>query len=413
VAPASITHNRERCDPCTLSVVKMPNVNPFDKPTIQSRLSVRGTKWHRDAPDIIPLWLADPDYPLCPELKDEMRKVIEEEYTVYGSDLEARRAISEKLKRVNKLEIPKEQVMMSQGVTPTMWLAIQNACRPGDEVIVTDPMYFPFFTAVGVTNTRPVYWKLDLEEGYKFDIERLKACITPKTKLIFVCNPHNPAGRAMTKEELKGIAEVAVDNKLYIMVDELWEDIRYDGHKHYSLAALDDEAAAQTMTSWGFSKTWSVPGFQAGYMGCTNKVMFDGLQKLATGVLRGTNNLIKGIAPLICSGKIDYWVKDMNKYLAEVRDLVAKRLTGMGDITVPRLDATYLMFPRFNYGISSNELEKVLLNDAKVSLHNGTAFGPSGDGHMRILTATSKGIMNEALDRIEGVIPKLEKMKKK
>jgi len=391
----------------------MSNVSPFDKPTIQSRLSVRGTKWHRDAPDIIPLWLADPDYPLCPELKDEMRKVIEEEYTVYGSDLEARRAISEKLKRVNKLDIPKEQVMMSQGVTPIMWLAIQNACRPGDEVIVTDPMYFPFFTAVGVTNTRPVYWKLDLEEGYSFDIERLKACITPKTKLIFVCNPHNPAGRAMTKEELKGIADVAVDNKLYIMVDELWEDIRYDGHKHYSLAAVDDEAAAQTMTSWGFSKTWSVPGFQAGYMGCTNKVMFEGLQKIANGVLRGTNNLSKGIAPLICSGKIDYWVKDMNKYLAEVRDLVAKRLTGMGAITVPRLDATYLMFPRFNYGISSNELEKILLNDAKVSLHNGIAFGPSGDGHMRILTATSKGIMNEALDRIEGVIPKLEKMKKK
>ena len=79
--PDSTTHNRERCDPCNLSVVKMSNVSPFDKPTIQSRLSVRGTKWHRDAPDIIPLWLADPDYPLCPELKDEMRKVIESEMT--------------------------------------------------------------------------------------------------------------------------------------------------------------------------------------------------------------------------------------------------------------------------------------------------------------------------------------------
>jgi bifunctional pyridoxal-dependent enzyme with beta-cystathionase and maltose regulon repressor activities len=118
----------------------MSNTSPFDRPTIQSRLAVRGDKWHRDAPDIIPLWLADPDYPLCPELKDEMRKVIEEEYTVYGSDLEARQAISEKIKRVNKLDIPPEQVMMSQGVTPTMWLAIQKACNPGDEVIVTDPM---------------------------------------------------------------------------------------------------------------------------------------------------------------------------------------------------------------------------------------------------------------------------------
>lgn len=391
----------------------MPKDSPFDKPTIQSRLSVRGTKWHRDSPDIIPLWLADPDYPLCPELKDEMRKVIEEEYTIYGSDLEARQAISKKLKRVNKLDIPPDQVMMSQGVTPTMWLAIQKACYPGDEVIVTDPMYFPFFTAVNVTNTRPIYWKLDLEDGYKFDIERLKASITPRTKLIFVCNPHNPSGRAMTKEELKGIAEVAVDNKLYIMVDELWEDIRYDDRKHYSLAAIDDEAAAITMTSWGFSKTWSVPGFQAGYMGCTNKVMFDDLRRLATGVLRGTNNLTKGIAPLICSGEIDYWIKDLVSYLTEIRNLVEKRLHEMGDFTIPKLEATYLMFPRFNYGLSSQELNKIMMEDAKVSFNMGHRFGPDSDGHMRILTATSKTIMNEALDRIERVIPKLEEMSKR
>jgi bifunctional pyridoxal-dependent enzyme with beta-cystathionase and maltose regulon repressor activities len=391
----------------------MSNTSPFDRPTIQSRLAVRGDKWHRDAPDIIPLWLADPDYPLCPELKDEMRKVIEEEYTVYGSDLEARQAISEKIKRVNKLDIPPEQVMMSQGVTPTMWLAIQKACNPGDEVIVTDPMYYPFFTAINATNTLPTYWKLDLEEGYKFDIELLKASITPRTKLIFVCNPHNPSGRVMTKEELKGLAEVAVDNKLYIMVDELWEDIRYDGHKHYSLASINDEAAALTMTSWGFSKTWSVPGFQAGYMGCTNKVMFESLKKLSTGVLRGTNNLTKGIAPLICSGKIDYWIKDMLTYLIQIRDLVEKRLNEMGNFTIPKLEGTYLMFLRFNYGLSSVELNKVLMEEAKISLNMGSRFGPSGDGHMRMLTATSKTIMNEALDRLEKIIPKLEKMSQK
>jgi bifunctional pyridoxal-dependent enzyme with beta-cystathionase and maltose regulon repressor activities len=84
----------------------------------------------------------------------------------------------------------------------------------------------------------------------------------------------------------------------------------------------------------------------------------------------------------------------------------------MGDFTIPKLEATYLMFPRFNYGLSSEELNKVLMEDAKVSLNEGSHFGPSCDGHMRILTATSKGIMNEALDRIEKVIPKLEKMRK-
>lgn len=389
----------------------MPKNSVFDKPTIESRLAVRGTKWHRDSPDVIPLWLADQDYPLCPELKDELRKAIEEEYTVYSSDGVARKAIAEKLKRVNKVEVPPDQVMMTQGVNPVMWLAARHACRPGDEVIVTDPMYFPFFISVEVTQTQPVYWKLDLDRKYRFDVEKLKKLITPKTRLIYVCNPHNPAGRAMTKEELKGVADVAVDNKVYVMVDELWEDIRYDGVKHHSLAALNDEIADITVTSWGFSKTWSVPGLQAGYLACTNKVMFDNIQRIARGVLRGTNNLGTAIAPLICSGKIDYWYKDMNQYLAEVRDLVVKRLNEMGDFTIPHMEATYLMFPKFNYGLTCDELDKVLMKDAKVSLHKGAVFGPSGQGHMRILTATSKGIMNEALDRIESIIPKLEKVR--
>jgi bifunctional pyridoxal-dependent enzyme with beta-cystathionase and maltose regulon repressor activities len=388
----------------------MPNFEPFEKPTIKSRLAAPGVKWHRDSPDIIPLWLADQDYPICPKLKARLRQAVEEEDLLYQSDLEAREAIVGKLKRVNNIEVLPEQVMLTQGIIPGMWLAARHSCRPGDEVIVTDPMYFPFFISVDVTQTEPVYWKLKLDEDYKFDTERLKELITPKTRLIYVCNPHNPAGRAMTKEELKGIADVAVDHDIYVMVDELWEDIRYDGVEHYSLASLNDEIADITVTSWGFSKTWSVPGLQAGYLACTNPVMFESFQKLATGILRGTNNFGKAIAPLICSGDLDYWVEDLNAYLTKIRDLATKRLTEVGDITVPKLEATYLLFPKFNYDINCYELNKILMEDAKVSLNPGDVFGSEGQGHMRMLTATSEQIMNEALDRIESVIPQIEKM---
>jgi aspartate/methionine/tyrosine aminotransferase len=302
--------------------------------------------------------------------------------------------------------------MLTQGVTPGMWLAARHATRPGDEIIVTDPMYHPFVTQTQVAQTHTVRWNLDVDDGYKFDIEKLKGLISPKTKLIYVCNPHNPAGRVMTKEELKGVADVAVDNGIYVYVDELWEDILNDGRKHISLASLNPEIADLTISGWGFSKCWGVPGLQAGYLAATNEVIFESLKKQAYGVLRGTNNMGKALAPVICSGKLDYWKKDMNKYLGEVRDLVTKRLTEMGDITVPHLEGTYMMFPRFNYGLSSDELDRVFLKEAKVSFTKGIAFGPKADGHMRILTATSKGIMNEALDRIEKVIPILEKMAK-
>jgi len=386
--------------------------SPFDKPTIESRLAARGVKWHRDPEDVIPLWLADPDYPLCPEIKEALRGAVEEEFTVYSSSTSVLELMAAKISRYNGFEVPAEQVMLTQGIIPGMWLAAEHACRPGDEVIVTDPMYYPFFTEVERTRTRPVHWKLKREEGYRFDIERLKRLVSPKTRLIYVCNPHNPCGRVMTREELKGIADVAVDEGIYVFVDELWEDILNDGRKHVSLASLNPEIADLTITSWGFSKTWSVPGLQAGYLAASSKTVFDSLTKISAGILRGTNNFAQAIAEPILSGKCDYWVNDMNKYLGEVRDLVEKRLNEMGDFTIPKLEGTYLMFPRFNYGLTSDELEKFLKEEAKVTLNNGAHFGPEGEGHMRILTATSKGIMNEALDRIEKAIPKLEKMKK-
>ena len=386
--------------------------SPFDRPTIESRLAARGVKWHRDPEDVIPLWLADPDYPLCPEIKEALREAVEEEFTVYSSSVSVLELMAAKISRYNGFEVPAEQVMLTQGIIPGMWLAAEHACRPGDEVIVTDPMYYPFFTEVERTRTRPVHWKLKREEGYRFDIERLKRLVSPKTRLIYVCNPHNPCGRVMTKEELKGIADVAVDEGIYVFVDELWEDILNDGRKHISLASLNPEIADLTITSWGFSKTWSVPGLQAGYLAATSKAIFDNLTNISRGVLRGTNNFSKVIAEPILSGKVDYWVREMNVYLQEMRDLVERRLDKMGDFTIPKLEGTYLMFPKFNYGLGGDELEKFLMEEAKVTLNNGNHFGPEGEGHMRMLTATSKGIMNEALDRIERVIPKLEKMKK-
>ncbi len=386
--------------------------SPFDRSTIESRLAARGAKWHRDPEDVIPLWLADPDYPLCPEIKEALRRAVEEEFTVYSPSTSVLELMAAKISRYNGFEVPAEQVMLTQGIIPGMWLAAEHACRPGDEVIVTDPMYYPFFTEVERTRTRPVHWKLKREEGYRFDIERLKSLVSPKTRLIYVCNPHNPCGRVMTREELKGIADVAVDEGIYVYVDELWEDILNDGRKHISLASLNPEIADLTITSWGFSKTWSVPGLQAGYLAATSKAIFDNLTNISRGVLRGTNNFSKAIAEPILSGKVDYWVREMNAYLQEMRDLVERRLNEMGDFTIPKLEGTYLMFPKFNYGLGGDELEKFLLEEAKVTLNNGNRFGPEGEGHMRMLTATSKVIMNEALDRIERVIPKLEKMRK-
>ncbi len=387
----------------------MYNENVLNSATIEGMLAAPGIKWHRDPPDVIGMWLADPDFPTAPFIKKALINGVQDEDLLYGSDVKAREAMAERVNKKNGFKLTKDDIYVTQGVIPAMWLAIQNSdAKPGDEVVVTDPMYYPFFTAVETCQMKPAYWKIHEEDGYKFDIEELKKVVNKKTKLIFVCNPHNPSGRVMTREELKGIADVAVDNKINIMVDELWDDIVFDDRKHVSLATLSPEVADLTITSWGISKTWGLPGLQCGYMAATNKEMMAKCQKLAKGVLRGTTTLSLVAAQAALDRHSEYWIRDIMKQLTMIRGIATKRFTEMG-CTVPELQGTYLMFPKFNVKLTHDELFKLVQEKAKVGLGTGTEFGPEGEMHLRMTIATSESILNEALDRIENALKTVKK----
>jgi cystathionine beta-lyase len=391
-----------------LEVKIMYNADVLNSATIEGMLAAPGIKWHRDPPDVIGMWLADPDFPTAPMIKKALINAVQDEDLLYNTDDKARQAMSDRVNRKNGFKTTKDDIYVTQGVIPAMWLAIQNSgAKPGDEIVVTDPMYYPFFTAVEACQMKPTYWKLDEENGYKFHIERLKQLVNKKTKLIFVCNPHNPSGRVMTNEELKAIADIAVDNKINVMVDELWDDIVFDGHKHVSLANLSPEVADLTVTSWGISKTWGLPGLQCGYLTATPKTM-EGLKKHAKGVLRGSSTLSLDAAVAALDRHGEYWVKDIMAHLTKIRGIATKRFTEMG-CTVPELQGTYLMFPKFNVKITHKELEKLMQETAKVGLGTGTEFGPEGEMHMRMTIATSESILGEALDRIEKAVKSVKK----
>ena len=379
----------------------------FNSATVEGMLAAPGRKWHQDPSDVIPVWLADPDFPIAPEIKRALLNAVHDEDLFYGSDNAVREAIAAKITSKNGLEVTAGEVMVTQGVTPGIWLAARYACKEGDEVVVTDPMYYPFVRATEVTKTRPVRWPLDFEEGYVFDIEELKELVSDKTKLIFVCNPHNPTGRVLTKEELKGIAEVAIDNGINIMVDELWEDIVFDSREHITLASISPEIADLTMTSWGFSKTYGVAGLQIGYLCATNQEMIKRLRALAAGVLRGSSTLAMAAAFVMLDDTLEWWRSDVMKHLHLIRSLCEKRLDETPGVTYTKLEGTYLMFPKFDYGMESNQLEEYLYKEARVRFRSGAYFGSRGDGHLRISIATSEEIINEVFDRLQGALGKL------
>jgi len=385
----------------------MPRNDLFNSATTESMLHAPNLKWHMNPPDVIPMWIAAPDFPIAPEIKKALHDAVEAEDVFYNTDNDARVAMAEKITRFNKIPVTPDDVMVIQGVDPSLWLAVKHACKPMDEVIITDPMYSPFKGSLDAAGAKPVLWELDEENGYRFDIEKLKNLVTKKTRLIGVCNPHNPTGRVMTNEELKGIADIAVDKKINVVSDELWEDIVFDDRKHVSIASLGPEIEALTLTSWGFSKTFGVAGLQLGYMATTNKEAMADMRKHATGIQRGSSTLAKAIAPVMLDSTLDWWRQEMMRHITKIRKLCATWMNKMQGVVFPNLEGTYVPFPRFNLGLKSKDLADRLQKEWKVGLSAGVGFGAKGEGHLRMCIATSETIMKEALDRIESATEKL------
>ena len=373
-------------------------------------------KWRRFDRDVIPLWIADHDFPPPIEVKQAILEALNIGDTGYTDSSEVVQLAAEKVTKVNRIPVSPSDVYVTQGVLPMMWVACKVACRPGDEVIVTDPMYYPFFEAARAAEVKMNHVSLNVDEGYRFDEERLKNAVTSRTKLIFVCNPHNPTGRVMTREELESIADIAVDHNLTVMSDELWEDIIFDGRRHISLASLNSDVADRTVTSFGFSKTFGVAGLQVGYSVATNKQLMRKLKSVGfrdTGdpdepALRGTGSLALAAAKAMLSRSVDYYVKELVAYLQEVRELAYERLAAIDGIQLNPLEGTFLTFPDMSgFEMTSERMTEYLLKEARVAVESGSEFGSSGEGHIRVNIGTSMEILTEALNRIERALKEI------
>lgn len=369
-----------------------------------------GVKWSEYGRDVIPMWVADSDFSVAKEIKDSIIEAVRGEDLHYDDSSGLCEMMADKIRRVNSIPVNGGDVLITQGVIPPMWLVCRYACNRGGggEAVVTDPMYYPFFTAAETAEVKKVFWPLREEEGYRFDVEALKEAITPRTRLIFVCNPHNPTGRVMTKEELSAIADLAEDHDLVVMSDELWEDIVFDGREHISIASLNPEISDRTLTVWGFSKAYNIAGLQIGYAATTNKKMLKKMKHLSNGVFRETTTLSKAAAKTILSGKVDYYLKAELEYLQEAREYSVKRLREIEGVKSNMSEGTYLLFPRVRgYGMKSKALVKYLLEDARVGVSDGSEFGSNGEGHIRINVGTSPKVLEEGFNRVQKSLNKL------
>jgi len=366
-------------------------------------------KWGRWDRDVISLSVADIDYPPPKEIQETVAQWLREErtpYSHYQGDLELRRLLAEKVRAKNGIQVSEEDILIVPGTMFAIFLICYLCLKPGDEAILTPaPVYGPFWRNTLAAGATPVPHDLDMVKGFRYPRETLASLVTERTRLLMVCNPHNPTGRVLTREDLEAISRVAVERDLTIFSDELYEDMVYEG-EHRSLAGLGDEVFRRCLTVFGFSKAFGIPGYRVAYMvlppswrervvDATKRIIVhtDALaQAAALGALRAS----------------DRWIGALMAHLRQMRDRSLERLRGVRGVACARPEATPFLFPDIRaFGRSSHDLAKHLLDRGRVVVQPGSQFGPAGEGFIRLNLATSWDVLGEAFDRMERALGEL------
>ena len=245
----------------------------------------------------------------------------------------------------------------------------------------------------------------------QLDFDRLETLVTDRTRLLCVCNPHNPLGRVLTRPELERLADFAVRHDLWIMSDEVWADIVFDGRRHVATSTLNDDVRRRTLSIYGFSKTFALAGMRMGFVIVPGRTDRDGGQRWRN-VWRLSSGLstIAQLSALTAYERCWYWADAFLAHLHGVRDYGVERLNQMPGVTCNEPEGVYVLFPDVSsYGLTSAQMSDYLLQEARVATVPGSPrwFGPGAEGHIRLAFSTSRELLAEGLDRIEDALRRL------
>ncbi|MBW1729227.1 MAG: aminotransferase class I/II-fold pyridoxal phosphate-dependent enzyme, partial [Deltaproteobacteria bacterium] len=311
-----------------------------------------------------------------------------------------REAIVEKLKRDNDIEADISHILVTVGAIEGLSAAVMAVIDPGDEVLLFTPTYSTHIRQVVIASGKPVLIPTVEEDGFALDFDAVKKAITSRTRAIIVCSPNNPTGTVFSEDELRRLAELALEHNLIIITDEAYEYFVYDGRKHFSIASIP-EMKDRTISCYTFTKTYAMTGWRIGYLHA-DAVLIPQVTKahIPFAICAPVVSQYAALAAL--EGPQDC-VAEFREHYIEARDLMCKRLDELSSVfSYQKPEGSYLMFPKIllDEGKDSMAFCKNLLNRAKVSATPGIAFGPSGESHLRLSFCVTLDEVNKAFDRI-------------
>lgn len=350
--------------------------------------------------DIVHLEIGEPDFPTPDFIIEAAHRAMQEGQTHYGPAAglpDLREAIAEHVSRTRQVEVSPEQVVVTPGAKPIIFYSVLALIEKGDEVIIPDPGFPIYESVVRFVKGVPVMVPLRERLGFRWDLDELRAAVTPRTRMIILNSPHNPTGAVLTDEDLHGIADLALRHDLIVLADEIYSEILYEG-THKSILSIPG-MAERTILLDGFSKTFAMTGWRLGY----------GVMpvELAPHVIRLIINSVS------CTATFTQWaglaalrgprdeVHQMVEAFRKRRDFIVDGLNRIEGITCHRPQGAFYVFPNVQaLGLRSGALATKLLREYGVAVLSGTAFGAAGEGYLRISYAASLETLQKGLERI-------------
>ena len=368
--------------------------------------------------DVVGFGAGEPDFDTPEYIRNAAKAALDEgmtRYTPSSGTLELRTAICEKLKRENGLEYEPDQIVVSNGAKHSLFNICQTILDPGDEVIIPEPFWVSYPELVQIAGGVPVMVHGHEENDFLVSADDMKPYITPRTKAIILNSPNNPNGCVWPREMLEDIARLAVENQLFVISDEIYEKLVYDGEKHVSIASLGEDIKAQTFVVNGFSKAYAMTGWRLGYCAGPTNVMkaVGALQSHATS---NPNSIAQYAGYVALSGGDDI-IAAMVAEFDRRRKHIVSRINAIPGLSCRMPKGAFYVMMNISELIgaaqgdkvirSSTDFAELLLENAKVAVVPGLGFG--SDMHVRLSYATSMENIDRGLDRISQFVGSLRK----
>ena len=377
----------------------------YDFDSVNNRVGTNSVKWDIH-PDVIPLWVADMDFQVLPEIKEALSRRVEQGIFGYTEVPESYyEAIINWFDRRHHWHIDRSWILYTSGVIPATAAALKAFTLPGEKVLIQTPVYNCFFSSIANCGCEPVENEL-VREGntYRIDFADFeKKCADPKTTVFLLCNPHNPAGRVWTKDELERMNEICMRHDVKVISDEIHCELIMPGYTFVPFASVSEACADNSVILNSPTKNFNIAGLQIANIICKNREWLRRIDRAVNINETCDVNPFGVIALQEAYNKGAEWIDELNTYLYDnykaLKDFFHEELP---KLEVLKLEGTYLVWVDITaLEFTSDEVADKLLKEAKVWVNSGTMYGrKAGQGYLRINIATPRATLMEGLKRM-------------